>query len=154
MGGVRGIWYFRGAPSDEKGNDKMQRTRNVLILCFLTLIVFKIYIAVSTNTHLYQSGMALLLSFIVILTDRTRIVWLLGLILFSYGLYYYLFVAVHLSSPMLMDFTAEINEYMYGSRTGQYGRMFINLVPFGFYLSGTIALLTGRVRRYYNVGFR
>jgi hypothetical protein len=129
----------------------MKSIRIVLVSFFLFLLLLKFYFKIKGDYSSYPffSGAVVLISFIVVLLRPSKVTWFIGMALFSYGLYYYLFMAVSMSSTGVMEFTYTLERLLFADKKGSFSRIILSNTPFLFYLGATIAFLTKPVRRQY-----
>jgi hypothetical protein len=96
-------------------------------------------------------SIVILSTLILVFIFKKRISWIIAIGLFTYGVYYFLFISIHKSEPGALEFTSALNTFIFGGYTGNPLRHVIRLIPFLFYVISLMAFLTKPVRKYYHI---
>jgi hypothetical protein len=129
----------------------MKIVKGILIALFIFLILFNIFLTIFLDASSHKMSIAVLLTLILVLIYKKKVAWITGVCLFTYGVYYFLFISVHKSEPGALEFTATLNTFLFGGYTGNPLRHIIHLLPFVFYTVSLIVFLTKSVRKDYNM---
>lgn len=121
----------------------------LLLSFFCFLLLCKVFQAIDEGPGIDKTGSLVILLLALVLWKRGWFYWWLGLALVSYGLYNLFFVNLKAAMPTVMDFTASLNYFLFRGRTGSRLRHIIRLIPWVFYLTSLILLLSNAGRRYY-----
>jgi hypothetical protein len=134
-------------------NKTMKVVKVSFTVIFLFFIIIRIWFDLSEFGRLRPFTLLLPLTFIFITYYQKKISWLLAMILFVYGLYYYFFKRIWVAYPGAFEFTQPLNELMYGDKhgytTGHLFQRYLTLFPLLFYVVTIITFLTTPIRKLY-----
>jgi len=120
---------------------------------FLFFIIVRLWFDISELGKFRPFMLLLPATFIFIAYYQTKATWLLALILFAYGVYYYFFRRIWIAYPGAFEFTLPLKELMYGDKhgytTGHPLQRYLTLFPLLFYVAAIIIFLITPVRKLY-----
>jgi hypothetical protein len=129
----------------------MKLVKGILIALFIFLILFNIALTIIAGATLHKMSIVVLLTLIMIFIFKKRISWMIAVCLFTYGIFYFLFISIYKSAPGVLEFTSTLNTFLFGGYTGNPLRHILHLFPFLFYTVSLIVFLTKPVRKHYNI---
>ena len=120
---------------------------------FLFFIIIRIWFNLSELGSLQPSALLLPVTFIFITYYRTKMSWLLAIVLFLYGIYYYFFKRILVAYPGAFEFTLPLNELLYGDKHGYTSghplQRYLTLFPLLFYVVSLVVFFVNPVRKQY-----
>jgi hypothetical protein len=124
------------------------------IAFFLVLIAVRVYLDISNHNSVRLKSLALPATLVFTFTYKSGLTWVMALILFLYGIYYYLFESVKIAYPGVFEFTLPLNELFFGSEDEGYRILgllshCISLFPMVFYPTALIVFMTVKLRKMY-----
>ena len=129
----------------------MKVAKCIFITIFVLLILFNIGLSIFLGATFNKMSVVVLLTLVLVLTYKKRICWIIGVCLFSYGVYYFLFIDAYKSSPGALEFTSTLETFLFGGYTGNPLRRIIHFFPLGFYAVALVTFLTTAVRKQYHI---
>jgi len=125
------------------------------LVAFFTLLIGLEILYVLEHKHFYISERRILLLLVlnVILLFKNRYTWLIGILLFSYSLYYITVVAVNYSYFVSLEFTSRLY-ILLKHNLGRGWQIFARGFPFYFYFISLFIFLSPIGRRWYGVALK
>jgi hypothetical protein len=129
----------------------MKIVKGILIAVFTFLILLNICLTTFLNASLHKMSTLILLLLVLVLIYKKRTWWIIGICIFTYGIFDFLFTSFYQSGAGALEFTSTLNTFIFGGYTGNPLRHIIHLFPFAFYTVSLIVFLTKPVRRQYHI---
>lgn len=125
----------------------------IVVLLFSLLLIIRLYLDTLSHSSIRLTNLLLPLTFISIFMFKSKISWILGVLTFTFGLYYYMVARFYAAYPGIFEFTLPLTELLFGNghgfKTGHPFEHFISVFPFMFYMLAIILFMTKRVRELY-----
>jgi hypothetical protein len=123
--------------------------RGIFLTFFIALIPLKIYLRITNDIALNSKSMFILLGFILALSFRNKLTWVLAISLFVGGLYNLFVTAHHAAEPTAMQFAEPLCNTLFPRRDFSIAERLIGTIPEFFCIIGLVLFLTRYVRQLY-----
>ena len=125
-----------------------------VIILFFSLLLLRISMDISWYNSIRLTNLLLPATIILILVYKSKVSWLTAVLIFTCGIYYYLFESTKIAYPRQFEFTLPLTEFIFGDKHGYKTEnklliLIFGLFPFVFYISALFAFLTKQVMRQY-----
>ena len=129
----------------------MKILKTVGIIFFTLIIIVKFYLTYFKSVPLDKTSIAVLVCFIFVLLNKTKIFWIIGIGISILGVYTLIFISNKVAEPTAMEFTSSLNYFFFGTHSGSFLRYIISLIPNVFYLTAILFLLSKKGRVEYQI---
>ena len=125
-----------------------------VIVLFFSLLILRISIDISWYNSIRLTNLLLPTTIILTIIYKSKITWWTAILIFLYGIYYYLFDRIKVAYPGQFEFTLPLKELVLGDKHGyrtenKLALLVLGLFPFVFYIAAIFVFLTKRVRTQY-----
>ena len=125
----------------------------ILLSIIIMILCFEFFMVLTEKFSLKYSYVLLLMFLSVLLVYRNKVTWLIMLGVCVYGVFNIIRYGSTVAFATSMDFTANLNHFIFSGASHQVFKRMLGLFPLFFYLLVFVTFLIRPLRKYYNAKF-